>query len=248
RVVGMISLATWAPRELDEGLLGVMNDIGSQIGEFVERKRAEVALQESEKRMRSVLDNVSDGLVTLDPAGMIDSINPAVSRLFGYDEKELVGQKVDALIATTHRGSFMNYVERRLTQDLPASGALETMFGVLLLDLDRFKDINDALGHDRGDALLQEVASRLKGVLRATDTIARLGGDEFAVVSTDAKHPDNVVAAARKILASLEGTFTIGDHTVETGASIGIAMYPIHGDDPGTLLRRADVAMYVAKK
>ena len=85
-------------------------------------------------------------------------------------------------------------------------------------------------------------------MLRATDTIARLGGDEFAVVSTDAKHPDNVVAAARKILASLEGTFTIGDHTVETGASIGIAMYPIHGDDPGTLLRRADVAMYVAKK
>ncbi len=326
RVVGMISLATWAPREPDEGLLGVMNDIGSQIGEYVERKRAEVALQESEKRMRSVLDNVSDGLVTLDPAGVIDSINPAVSRLFGYDEKELVGQKVDALIATTHRGSFMNYVERRLTQDLPASGALETMgkrknaslfpleflvnsmqvgsrrlfiatvrdiserkahtdaleyqalhdgltglpnrtlfgdrlrqallgarrnqtmFGVLLLDLDRFKDINDALGHDRGDALLQEVASRLKGVLRATDTIARLGGDEFAVVSTDAKHPDNVVAAARKILASLEGTFTIGDHTVETGASIGIAMYPIHGDDPGTLLRRADVAMYVAKK
>jgi len=326
RVVGMISLATWAPREPDEGLLGVMNDIGSQIGEYVERKRAEVALQESEKRMRSVLDNVSDGLVTLDPAGVIDSINPAVSRLFGYDEKELVGLNVDALIATTHRGSFTNYVERRLTQDLPASGALETMgkrknaslfpleflvssmqvgsrrlfiatvrdiserkahtdaleyqalhdgltglpnrtlfgdrlrqallgarrnqtmFGVLLLDLDRFKDINDALGHDRGDALLQEVASRLKGVLRATDTIARLGGDEFAVVSTDAKHPDNVVAAARKILASLEGTFTIGDHTVETGASIGIAMYPIHGDDPGTLLRRADVAMYVAKK
>ncbi|HET7467486.1 MAG TPA: PAS domain S-box protein [Candidatus Dormibacteraeota bacterium] len=326
RVVGMIALATWAPRELDEGLLAVMNDIGTQIGEFVERKRAEVALQESEKRMRSVLDNVSDGLVTLDPAGVIESVNPAVSRLFGYEERELVGQKVDALIATTHRGSFMNYVERRLTQDLPASGALETMgkrknaslfpleflvssmqvgarrlfiatvrdiserkahtdaleyqalhdaltglpnrtlfgdrlrqallgarrnqtmFGVLLLDLDRFKDINDALGHDRGDALLQEVASRLKGVLRATDTIARLGGDEFAVVSTDAKHPDNVVAAARKILASLEGTFTIGDHTVETGASIGIAMYPIHGDDPGTLLRRADVAMYVAKR
>src|SRR5713101_6285102 len=136
----------------------------------------------------------------------------------------------------------------RLRQALLGARRNQMMFGVLLLDLDRFKDINDALGHDRGDNLLQEVASRLKGVLRATDTIARLGGDEFAVVSTDAKHPDNVVAAARKILASLEGTFTIGDHTVETGASIGIAMYPIHGDDPGTLLRRADVAMYVAKK
>ena len=326
RVVGMISLATWAPRQLDEGLLGVMNDIGTQIGEFVERKRAEEALQESEKRMRSVLDNVSDGLVTIDPSGLVDSVNPAVSRLFGYDAPELVGQNVEALIATTHRDSFSNYVKRRLTQDLPASGALETMgkrknaslfplefivssmevgprrlfiatlrdiserkahtdaleyqalhdaltglpnrtlfgdrlrqallgarrnqtmFGVLLLDLDRFKDINDALGHDRGDTLLQEVASRLKGVLRATDTIARLGGDEFAVVSTDAKHPDNVISTARKILSALEGPFAIGDQMVETGASIGIAMYPLHGDDPGTLLRRADVAMYVAKR
>ncbi len=326
RVVGMISLATWAPRQLDEGLLGVMNDIGTQIGEFVERKRAESALQESEKRMRSVLDNVSDGLVTLDQSGLIESVNPAVTRLFGYDEKELVGQGVGALIATTHRDSFSNYVERRLTHDLPASGALETMgkrknaslfplefvvssmqvgsrrlfigtlrdiserkahtdaleyqalhdgltglpnrtlfgdrlrqallgarrnqtmFGVLLLDLDRFKDINDALGHDRGDTLLQEVAMRLKGVLRATDTIARLGGDEFAVVSTDARHPDNVVATARKILASLEGPFSIADQMVETGASIGVAMYPLHGDDPGTLLRRADVAMYAAKR
>jgi len=326
RVVGMISLATWAPRQLDEGLLGVMNDIGTQIGEFVERKRAEAALQESEKRMRSVLDNVSDGLVTLDQSGLIESVNPAVTKLFGYDEKELVGQSVGALIATTHRDSFSNYVERRLTHDLPASGALETMgkrknaslfplefvvssmqvgsrrlfigtlrdiserkahtdaleyqalhdgltglpnrtlfgdrlrqallgarrnqtmFGVLLLDLDRFKDINDALGHDRGDTLLQEVATRLKGVLRATDTIARLGGDEFAVVSTDAKHPDNVVATARKILASLEGPFSIADQMVETGASIGVAMYPLHGDDPNTLLRRADVAMYAAKR
>ncbi len=326
RVVGMISLATWAPRQLDEGLLSVMNDIGTQIGEFVERKRAEAALQESEKRMRSVLDNVSDGLVTLDQTGLIESVNPAVTKLFGYDEKELVGQAVAALIATTHRDSFSSYVERRLTHDLPASGALETMgkrknaslfplefvvssmqvgarrlfigtlrdiserkahtdaleyqalhdgltglpnrtlfgdrlrqallgarrnqtmFGVLLLDLDRFKDINDALGHDRGDTLLQEVATRLKGVLRATDTIARLGGDEFAVVSTDAKHPDNVVATARKILASLEGPFSIGDQMVETGASIGVAMYPLHGDDPSTLLRRADVAMYAAKR
>ena len=119
---------------------------------------------------------------------------------------------------------------------------------LILLDLDRFKDINDALGHDRGDTLLQEVTARLRGVLRATDTIARLGGDEFAVLTTDAKHPDDVVATARKILAGLEGPFAIADQMVETGASIGIALYPVHGDDPTTLLRRADVAMYVAKR
>ncbi|HEX7263735.1 MAG TPA: PAS domain S-box protein [Candidatus Dormibacteraeota bacterium] len=326
RVVGMISLHTWAPRPLDEGLAAVMNDIGSQIGEFVERKRAELALQESEKRMRSVLDNVSDGLATLDHTSVIESANPAVVKLFGYLEEELIGQSVDALIATTHRSAFVNYLQRRLKLDLPASGAHETMgkrkngslfplefvvssmhvgtrhlfiatmrdiserkaqtdaleyqalhdaltglpnrslfgdrlrqallsarrnqrmFGVLLLDLDRFKDINDALGHDRGDSLLQEVTARLRGVLRATDTIARLGGDEFAVLTIDAKHPDDVVSTARKILASLDGPFAIGDQMVETGASIGIALYPVHGDDPGTLLRRADVAMYVAKR
>ncbi|TMC53828.1 MAG: PAS domain S-box protein [Chloroflexi bacterium] len=326
RVVGMISLHTWAARELDDGLVAVMNDVGSQIGEFVERKRAEVALQESEKRMRSVLDNVSDGLATIDPTGMIESANPAVTRLFGYSEEDLIGEQAAILIATTHRSAFDNYLQRRLNVDMPVSGAHETMgkrkngslfplefvvssmqigsrhmfiatlrdiserkahtdaleyqalhdaltglpnrslfgdrlrqallaarrnqkmFGVLLLDLDRFKDINDALGHDRGDSLLQEVTARLRGVLRATDTIARLGGDEFAVLTTDARHPEDVVASARKILASLEGPFAIADQMVETGASIGIAMYPVHGDDPGTLLRRADVAMYVAKR
>jgi diguanylate cyclase (GGDEF)-like protein/PAS domain S-box-containing protein len=326
RVVGMISLHTWAPRDLDDGLIAVMNDVGSQIGEFVERKRAEVALQESEKRMRSVLDNVSDGLATIDQGGIIESANPAVTKLFGYNEQELIGQQSDILIATTHRTAFDNYLQRRLNVDVPAGGAHETMgkrkngslfplefvvssmqvgsrhlfiatlrdiserkaqtdaleyqalhdaltglpnrslfgdrlrqallaarrnqkmFGVLLLDLDRFKDINDALGHDRGDSLLQEVTARLRGVLRATDTIARLGGDEFAVLTTDAKHPEDVAGTARKILASLEGPFAIADQMVETGASIGIAMYPVHGDDPGTLLRRADVAMYVAKR
>ncbi len=326
RVVGMISLHTWAARDLDDGLIAVMNDVGSQIGEFVERKRAEVALQDSEKRMRSVLDNVSDGLATIDQTGIIESANPAVTKLFGYTEEELKGEQSDVLIATTHRSAFDNYLQRRLNLDIPVSGAHETMgkrkngslfplefvvssmqvgsrhlfiatlrdiserkahtdaleyqalhdaltglpnrslfgdrlrqallaarrnqkmFGVLLLDLDRFKDINDALGHDRGDSLLQEVTARLRGVLRATDTIARLGGDEFAVLTTDAKHPEDVVATARKILASLEGPFAIADQMVETGASIGIAMYPVHGDDPGTLLRRADVAMYVAKR
>jgi diguanylate cyclase (GGDEF)-like protein/PAS domain S-box-containing protein len=326
RVVGMISLHTWAPRDLDDGLVAVMTDVGSQIGEFVERKRAEVALQESEKRMRSVLDNVSDGLVTVDQNGIIESANPAVAKLFGYVDRELVGEQASILIATTHRAAFDNYLQRRLSMERSAGGAHETMgkrkngslfplefvvssmqvgarhlfigtlrdiserkahtdaleyqalhdaltglpnrslfgdrlrqallaarrnqkmFGVLLLDLDRFKDINDALGHDRGDSLLQEVTARLRGVLRATDTIARLGGDEFAVLTPDARHPEDVIGTAKKILASLEGPFAIGDQMVETGASIGIAMYPVHGDDPSTLLRRADVAMYVAKR
>src|SRR5439155_493367 len=150
----------------------------------------------------------------------------------------------DALTGLPNRSLFGD----RLRQALLAARRNQKMFGVLLLDLDRFKDINDALGHDRGDSLLQEVTARLRGVLRATDTIARLGGDEFAVLTPDAKHPEDVLGTARKILASLEGPFAIADQMVETGASIGIAMYPVHGDDPSTLLRRAGVAMYVAKR
>src|SRR5437899_10790123 len=126
-VAGMISLHTWAPRHLDDGLVAVMNDIGSQIGEFVERKRAEVALQESEKRMRSVLDNVSDGLATLDSTSVIESANPAVVKLFGYLEEELIGQPVDTLTATTHRTGFLKYLQRLLKLDPPSSGAHETM-------------------------------------------------------------------------------------------------------------------------
>src|SRR5260370_12984339 len=123
----MISLHTWAARELDDGLVAVRNDVGSQIGEFVERKQAEAALQESEKRMRSVLDNVSDGLATIDQTGIIESANPAVTRLFGYSEEDLVGEQAAILIATTHRTAFDNYLQRRLNVDLPAGGAHETM-------------------------------------------------------------------------------------------------------------------------
>src|ERR1700693_3469767 len=127
RVVGMIGLHTWAPRELDEGLLAVMSDVGSQVGEFVERKRAEIALQESEKRMRSVLDNVSDGLATIEQSGIIESAKPSLLQVFGFSEPELVGQQADVLIATTHRSAFANYLERRLKLDIPVSGGAGTV-------------------------------------------------------------------------------------------------------------------------
>src|SRR5260370_8222671 len=137
----------------------------------------------------------------------------------------------DALTGLPNRSLFGD----RLRQALLAARRNQKMFGVLLLDLDRFKDINDALGHDRGDSLLQEVTARLRGVLRATDTIARLGGDEFAVLTIDAKHPDDVVATARKILAALEGPFATADQLVEPAASNGIPMDPAPRHNPHTL-------------
>lgn len=119
---------------------------------------------------------------------------------------------------------------------------------LLMLDLDRFKDVNDILGHHTGDELLQQVALRLRSVVRASDTVARLGGDEFAVVLPTAGDTTLATRIARIIVQALEQPFSLGDHQVAVGASVGVAVYPDHGADAKTLLRHADVAMYVAKR
>ena len=118
---------------------------------------------------------------------------------------------------------------------------------LLFMDLDRFKDVNDTLGHHSGDLLLQQVAKRIRGILRASDTIARLGGDEFGVV-LPATDEAGAAQTADRILKSLKQAFVMEGHVFEIGTSIGIAVYPDHGEDVSTLMRRADVAMYMAKR
>jgi diguanylate cyclase (GGDEF)-like protein len=117
---------------------------------------------------------------------------------------------------------------------------------LLLLDLNGFKEINDTLGHHAGDRILQEVASRMRGLLRGADTVARLGGDEFAVV-LPASDVDGALLAAQKILYEIEQPCVIDRHALSVRASLGIACFPDHGRSTGTLLERADLAMYVAK-
>ncbi len=124
----------------------------------------------------------------------------------------------------------------------------KTLVALLLMDLDRFKEVNDTFGHQFGDALLKQVAHRLKNQLRLTDTVARLGGDEFAVVIPDPGDANFVASSARRIINTLQQPFVIEGQVLEVGASIGIAIYPSHGADMRTLLRRADVAMYAAKE
>ena len=118
---------------------------------------------------------------------------------------------------------------------------------LMLLDLDHFKEANDTFGHRYGDLLLRAVARRIAAAVRASDTIGRLGGDEFAVVLPDTNE-QGAVTAARKLLKALEEPFDIEDQVLEVTASIGIALYPRHGEDGSTLLRRADIAMYTAKR
>lgn len=118
---------------------------------------------------------------------------------------------------------------------------------VLLTDLDRFKYVNDTLGHHMGDQVLQEVARRLEALLRKSDTIARLGGDEFAILLNGAG-VEEAGAVAKKIALALEEPIALAPHAVDIGASVGAACMPEHGEDAETLLRNADVAMYAAKR
>jgi diguanylate cyclase (GGDEF)-like protein len=123
----------------------------------------------------------------------------------------------------------------------------QRMAAVMLMDLDRFKEVNDTLGHHNGDLLLREVANRIVATLRQEDTVARLGGDEFAILLPRLANVEQAIASAERIVEALQQTFRLDELSVDVGASIGIAISPRDGDDATTLLQRADVAMYEAK-
>ena len=140
---------------------------------------------------------------------------------------------------------------RRMMEDR-ATRALDQLerrhLSLLFVDLDRFKNVNDTLGHELGDELIRQAAERLRRDLRATDTLARLGGDEFVVMLSDIRDEREAASAAARMLAAFEKPFHLHGHDVTVSCSIGIAHAPLHGDDYPTLLRRADAAMYMAKE
>ncbi len=296
--------------------------------DITEQKAAEAALRVSTDRIRAVLDNVADGIITFDEGGQIQSANPNVQRLFGYSPSELSGRPISVLIADGYESDFSTKLRAVLRPEKThsTSGSQETMgrrkdgttfpleflashvaFGeqriaigtlrdiserraerealevrliqdsltglpnrtlfvdrlrqaiiagqrdgqprsLLIMDLNRFKEINDTYGHVRGDALLQEVAERLRRSVRDSDTVARLGGDEFAIVSGHPLDSHAALGIARKLLQACEPPFTSGGAPIELQGSIGVATFPEHGLDSDTLLRHAEVAMYVAKR
>ena len=150
----------------------------------------------------------------------------------------------DSLTDLPNRTLFHDRIEQALRQ-----ARRERILGaVLLIDLDRFKEVNDTLGHQKGDSLLKDIGIRLRGALRESDTIARLGGDEFGVLLPGLGTSAGATQAAEKIRATLEQDFLIDDLPVHIDASVGIALYPQHGEDVDMLLQHADVAMYEAKR
>ncbi len=134
----------------------------------------------------------------------------------------------------------------RLEQAIKNQSRDENKIALLMMDLDRFKDINDTLGHHVGDVMLQKVSERLLGILRASDTVARLGGDEFAVLLPLSDESDATQVAV-KICHAISQPFVIENQNLSVGISIGIVLFPRHGKDPNALLQKADVAMYTAK-
>jgi diguanylate cyclase (GGDEF)-like protein/PAS domain S-box-containing protein len=136
----------------------------------------------------------------------------------------------------------------RLNQVILTGSRQRRTAAVLVMDVDGFKEVNDTHGHHVGDRLLQQIALRLEGLLRSSDTVARLGGDEFAILPGVGMGGEAGVTTAQKVLQVLEQPFSIDKRRLRISASIGIALYPMHGRDAASLMRHADEAMYVAKR
>ncbi len=149
----------------------------------------------------------------------------------------------DSLTGLPNRGTFLD----RLSHALALGRREGHQVGLLFLDLDNFKDVNDTRGHDFGDKLLREVAIRFADVMRESDTLARLGGDEFVVVLTSLNGQESAATAAQRVLSIFSEPFVVDGIKISSSASIGIALYPDDGADAETLFQCADIAMYHAK-
>jgi len=331
----------------------------SDLAEDLERMRHELvtrnqAILAREGRISAIMDNVVDGIITIDDNGIIESMNHAALQIFGYDHSEIHNINLGSLLenpqifrhsqtdqaaSSEHRTPITNILaheavgrrkdgrtfpieiaiseltrsegrlfiaivrditerkkseeelkalhedlerrvikrtrelaslnqelehqalhdaltelpnrvllQDRLQQALLSAQRKQHQLALLITDLDRFKEINDTLGHHYGDLVLQEVSARMRAALRGSDTIARLGGDEFAVLLPIIDSEQDAVNAARKLVSAMEKPIVLEDQSFHVGISVGFALYPDHGKDGSTLMRHADVAMYVAKR
>jgi diguanylate cyclase (GGDEF)-like protein/PAS domain S-box-containing protein len=165
-------------------------------------------------------------------------------------ERKLAQQQVNYLAYYDTLTGLPNrmLLQDRLSNALAAAGRIGGKAAVLFLDLDRFKIINDSLGHSFGDMLLQHVAKRLKNEIREEDTVSRVGGDEFLIVLSNIESTDEVHGIATRIVSSLTGEFNIHDRKLNVSCSLGISIFPEHGCNAETLIKNADAAMYCAKE
>jgi diguanylate cyclase (GGDEF)-like protein/PAS domain S-box-containing protein len=311
RTIGVLTFSSPKLREPDQRLLEASRVIGSQIGQFLQRKRAEESLRASEGRFRALTQMSSDFFWETDAAHRFTQLahgpdyphihmgeeacwpelRAALERQLPLRDFEFARRMPDGEVryfsvsGEPHfaaDGAFLGYrgVGRDTTEIAlarerisslaysdPLTGlanrtslgpALEqavmrarrrhAKLAVVFIDLDGFKQVNDLHGHDAGDALLVEMASRLRKQLRASDLVARLGGDEFLVVLEEIHDAAPVEAVARKLLGELKRPYALGGAALEVTASIGVSVLPDDATDAPALMKHADTAMYAAKQ
>jgi diguanylate cyclase (GGDEF)-like protein/PAS domain S-box-containing protein len=327
RIVGVLNFSSLKAREPDQRLLAASRVIGSQVGQFFQRKQAEASLRESEARFRSLTQMSSDFFWETDAAHRFvqlvhgpDYLWPEMSHgVTGKAPWELPCESPDEAGWTAQRakleahrpfrdfefarrmpdgvvrhlaisgdprfapdGSFTGYrgMGRDITEIVLARERIASLaysdpltglanrtslmpsleqavararrrgskVAVIFLDLDGFKQINDAHGHDAGDTLLIELAGRLRDNLRASDMVARLGGDEFVVVLEEIPDPQPAERVANKLLAETLRPYALGGAHATVTASIGISLFPDDAVDAAALVKHADSAMYAAKQ
>ncbi|MEJ5209929.1 MAG: EAL domain-containing protein [Burkholderiales bacterium] len=208
----------------------------------LQREQTALALREAQASYAAVRNT----LLALGTAAVLLGLAIAVfvSRRVARQAGLLARQALyDPLTGLANRCLLQN----RLQTEIAHAHRHGFSFGVVLLDLDRFKEVNDTLGHEVGDELLREVARRLTETVRGEDTVARLGGDEY-VLLLHGLTERSAATVAKKILAALDAPFLWQGNRIDLGASLGIALYPDHAEDASSLIRCADIAMYAAKR
>lgn len=237
-------LDTWLERIHPQDMYSVRREVAAHLDGSTARFESEYRMLHQDGSYRWML---SRGQAKRNGSGRairLVGMQTDVTELKRAEEKLVHDALYDTLTGLPNRLSLMERL--RHAGDL-AKCKLEYLFSVLFVDLDRFKMINDSLGHAIGDELLSAIALRLSGCLRPNDTIARLGGDEFVILLEDVKTQDNVVVIAERILQELSAPFNLGGHEIFTSASIGITFSNTQMNSSEDLLRDADLAMYRAK-
>ncbi len=227
---------------LVEVYVPVTADDGPVVGAFELHLPYEPIAQNVNEDVRRLSVGLAVGLGTLFLA-LFRTVATASRRLRSQAEENRRLAYEDTLTTLPNRALFQGALDAAVERAHATHGGM----AVVLLNLDRFRDINDTLGHHIGDLLLAQVGDRLREQLRQRDTVARLGGDEFAMLLDEIGAPDAAMEVAERLLSALEAPFEVGEVCLEIGASAGVACYPLHANSSDALLQSADVAMYAAK-
>ena len=220
-VVGTLELFSTEIHPKDDQLLEDLGQIGTQLGRVLER-------HESDAQLKTHMNELASEVLVR------KRVEEKIKHLANHDT--LTG------LPSLRLG------RDRLSSALASAKRSKSLAALMFVDLDGFKAVNDTLGHEAGDQVLVEIAKRLTDCIRETDTVARIGGDEFLVILTDVHTHEDAGGVAKKMVELVSAPFILGSNEAEIGASIGIALFPEHGDSADQLIKRADIAMYNVKR